>query len=193
MSEPADVETTTTPADQPAGPPASSGRDRTGKDMLLALACLFLPILAIGGLLRACGSDEPTVVDSAPAIDDARAAGLFPVAAPDGLDDGWRSVQAEFRRGDDTDVGTLRLGYLTPSDGQVLLVESNEESATLLPRELGDEVRPDGEVVVDERTWTRSVVRGDERALVQLEEGRIIVIVGRAPNDELTALADSLR
>jgi hypothetical protein len=192
VSEPSAVETTT-PAEQPAAIPASSGRDRTGRDMLLALLCLFLPILAIGGLLRACGSDEPTVVDSATAIDDARAARLFPLVVPEGLDAGWRTVQAEFRRGGDGEVGTLRLGYLTPSDGQLLLVESNEESATLLPRELGDEVRPDGEVVVNERAWTRSVVRGDERALVQVEDGRIIVIVGRAPNEELTALAEALR
>jgi Protein of unknown function (DUF4245) len=192
VSEPSSVETTT-PADEPAGAPASGGRDRTGRDMLLALACLFLPILAIGGLLRACGSEEPTVVDSAPALDDARAAGLFPVEVPEGLDEGWRTVQAGFQRGDGGTVGTLRLGYLTPSDGQVLLVESNEDSATLLPHELGDEVRPDGEVIVDERAWTRSVVRGDERALVQIEDVRIIVIVGRAPDDELTALADSLR
>jgi hypothetical protein len=191
VSEPSGVETTT-PAEQPAAP-ASSGRDRTGKDMLMALVCLFLPILAIGGLLRACGGEEPTVIDSAAAIDDARTASLFPVIVPEGLDDGWRTVQAEFRRSGDRAVGTLRLGYLTPSDGQVLLVESNEESATLLSRELGDQVRPDGEVVVDERAWTRSVVRGDERALVQLEDGRIIVIVGRAPAEELTTLADALR
>ena len=167
-------------------------RDRTGRDMLLALASLLVPILLIGGLLRACGSAAPTVVDPTPQIDNARAAGLFTVLVPHGLDEGWRPVQATFGRENET-VGTLRLGYLTPSGGQLLLVESNADVSVLLASELGDEVRPDGEVMVAGRAWTRSVVRGDERSLVLVESDRIIVIVGRAPADEMTELAGSLR
>jgi hypothetical protein len=112
---------------------------------------------------------------------------------PEGLDERWRPVQASFRRSAEGAVGTLRVGYLTPSDGQVLLVESNEDGPTLLKRELGDDVRPDGEVTVNGQTWTRSVVRGDERALVHVESGRMVIIVGRAPIEEMTSLAASLR
>jgi hypothetical protein len=161
--------------------------------MLLALACLLVPILLIGGVLRVFGSSDPTLVDPTPEIDSARAAALFPVLAPEGLDDGWRPVQASFRRSDAGEAGTLRLGYLTPSGGQVLLVESNEDGPTLLARELGDEVRPDGEVVVNDRSWTRSVVRGNEIALVHAETARMVIIVGRAPIEELMALAAALR
>src|SRR5690606_32695814 len=90
-------------AEEPAAsapPTRGAWRDRTGRDMFLAMASLLVPILLIGGLLRACGSAEPTVVDPGPAIDDARAAGLFPVVTPDGLGDGWRPVQAKFSRSD---------------------------------------------------------------------------------------------
>jgi hypothetical protein len=169
-------------------------RDRTGRDMFLALASLLVPILLIGGLLRACGSAEPTVVDSTSAIANARTAGLFPVLVPQGLGEGWRTVQAKFRLDEaDPSVGTLRLGYLTPSGGQLLLIESNADASDLLTAELGEDVRPDGEVVVAGRPWTRSVVRGDERSLVLVESEHIIVIVGRAPIEEMTALAESLR
>lgn len=183
-----------------AGDPGASAasaraawRDRTGRDMLVALACLLGPILVIGGVLRFFGSAEPTVIDPVPAIENARASGVFPVLVPQGLDEGWRPVQASFRRGEDSTVGTLRLGYLTPSGGQVLLIESNEDVSALLAAELGDDVRPDGETVVAGRPWTRSVVRGNERALVLMETDRIVIIVGRASVDELTDLAASLR
>ena len=192
MSEPSPITTEKQPA-AAAPPAATSGRDRTGKDMLLALACLFVPILLIGGLLRACGSSEPSVVNPAPAIKNARVADLFSVLAPEGLGDGWRPVQATFRRSEEGQVGTLRLGYLTPSGGQLLLVESNGDAPSLLAGELGTDVRPDGEVTVNDRTWTRSLVRGEERALVQAETGRIVIIVGRAPTEEMTELAAALR
>ena len=42
--------------------------------------------------MRACGSADPTVVDPASAIDNARAAGLFPVLVPQDLREGWRPV-----------------------------------------------------------------------------------------------------
>lgn len=184
-------------ANDPAGQAPSdrkTWRDRTGRDMFLALASLLVPILLVGALLRACGSAEPTVVDPAPAIEDARTAGLFPVLVPQGLDEGWRTVQARFARdGKDAAVGTLRLGYLTPSGGQLLLVESNADAGALLAAELGNDVRPDGEVVVAGRPWTRSIVRNDERSLVLVEEERTVIIVGRAPAEEMTALAESLR
>jgi hypothetical protein len=132
------------------------------------------------------------VIDPTPAIDNARAAALFPVVVPRDLGDGWQPVQATFRRTDDSTAGSLRLGYLTPSGGQVLLVQSNEAAGPLLARELGQDVRPEGEVTIDGRAWRSSLVRDGERALVDAAEDRTIIVVGRAPLEELTALADSL-
>jgi hypothetical protein len=174
------------------------GADRTGWDMAKSLAVLLIPILLIGALLRACGSSDPTVVDTTQAIDDARSSALFAVVTPQGLDEGWRPVQATFRRAGEGQ-GTLRLGYLTPAGGQALVIVSNEEPAELLARELGDQVRPQGEVSINGRVWDASIVRGDEHALVDLggtrgaPAVRTVIVVGDAPLDELTALAASLR
>jgi hypothetical protein len=179
------------PGEEQTGPEsaAKAYRDRSGRDMARSLLVLLVPILIIGALLRSCGSSDPTVVDTAPAIADARSAAAFPVVEPRGLGDGWQAVQATFHR---DDPAALRLGYLTPSGGELLLVESNEDSGTLLHRELGDEVQPQGEVMVDDQQWTHSIVRGDERALVNIGTERTIVIVGRVSLDELTAFAGSL-
>jgi hypothetical protein len=183
-----------------ADPRPARRRDQTGRDMALSVAVLLIPILLIGGLLRACGSSDPTVIDPGQAIANARAANLFPVVVPEGLGEGWQPVQATFRRTDGGARGTLRLGYLTPSGGQALFVVSNEDTGALLGRELGDDVRPQGEVSVNGRSWTSSVVRGDERALVRTEtvraQGeqtvRTIIVVGNATIEDLTALAGSL-
>ncbi len=167
-------------------------RDQSGRNMALSLALLLVPILLIGAALRACGSSDPTVIDPASAISNARAAALFPIVVPQGLGDEWKTVSATFRRTDDGTAGTLRLGYLTPSEGQVLFIASNEPVAGLLTRELGQQVRPQGEITIEGQAWASSIVRGDERALVQTDAVRTLVVVGRTSVDELTALAASL-
>jgi hypothetical protein len=137
-------------------------------------------------------------VDTTQAIDDARAAALFPVVTPKGLEEGWRPVQATFRRAGEG-TGALRLGFLTPSGGQALLIVSNEDASSLLARELGDQVRPQGEVSINGRVWDSSIVRGDEYALVDLggtrsaPAARTVIVVGEAPLAELTTLAAALR
>ncbi len=90
-------------------------------------------------------------------------------------------------------MGTLRVGYLTPSGGGVQLIESNEDAGSLLARELGDQVRTQGQVTVSGKTWQSSVVRGDERTLVDTSAERTLIVIGRAELDELTVLVQSLR
>jgi len=170
--------------------------------MLIALASLLVPILLILGLLRVFGGSDPVVVDTTAAVDDAKAAKLFPVVVPQGLSDGWKAVQATFRRTEDGTTGTLRLGYLSPTGGQVLLVESNEDLDTTFDQEVGADARQEGGVQVGEKPWTSWACSDGEWALTDavLENGgstdarliRLTIVIGRAGHDELTALAASL-
>ena len=59
-------------------------------------------------------------------------------------------------------------------------------------RELGDQVRPHGDVTVNGKAWRSSTVRGDELALVDTSSERTLIVVGRAGLDEMTTLAQSL-
>jgi hypothetical protein len=179
-------ETTLADTPSPAARPS-----KTGRDMLISLVVLLVPLALIVGLFRLRGGEDVVIIDPSQAISQAESADLFPVAVPQGLSDDWRSVSAAFNRSGET--GTLRVGYLTPDDGQVQLLQTNEDPAVALPREFGDEkVEPTGQVTVDGDTWRTYRARGDELALVFTDAERTLLIQGRAAIEEFTALAASL-
>ncbi|PZF92400.1 DUF4245 domain-containing protein [Micromonospora deserti] len=178
--------------ERPAPPAAvEAGRsDRSPKDMALSLLVLLIPIALLLAFYRGfLGGDQPTTVDPAPAIEQARAANAFPVSAP-GLGDGWRTVSASYQvaeRG-----SSLRLGYLTPEGRGAQLVQSSVPPERLLPTELTDQGQPQGQTDLGGRTWQRYTARGNEQALVLLEPNRTVIVVGDARDNELRHLATSL-
>lgn len=158
--------------------------------MTISLIVLLIPLLLVVAVFRLRGGEDPIVVDPSAEVGQAQSAGLFPVADPKRLGEGWRPVRAAFTSSDG--VATLRVGYLTPEDGTVQLLETNEDPQALLPRELGDDVRPDGQVTVAGGDWRSYRIRGNQRALVNTSGVRTIVVHGSASRDELVALASSL-
>lgn len=168
--------------------PAPTRHGGTARDVLLSLAVLLIPIVAIVGLTRACTSIA--VVDPAGAIDQARVDGRFPILVPDGLDPGWRPVRAGYTTA--AGIGTLRVGYLTPDDGAAQVVQTNEDPQAALPREFGDAVTPTGPVRIGGTEWRGYQVRGHERALVVTTGARTTIVQGQASDAELQILAGSL-
>ena len=165
---------------------------RTARDLVISMVVLLVPIAFIVAIFRLQGGEDPVVIDPAPVLAQAEAAGEFPVSRPGGLAEGWRPVTAVYRREDSGSI--LRVGYLTPSGAGVQLIESNQPADDLLRRELGDAVRPTGTVDISGRQWQSYTVRGDELALVQtglLESGhaRTVIVIGRGSSDEMRALA----
>ncbi|MDG4833289.1 DUF4245 domain-containing protein [Solwaraspora sp. WMMD1047] len=172
--------------------PAARG-DRRPRDMAISLLVLLLPIAALFVLHRTfLGGDQPAVVDTAPTIALARSAGAFPVAEPAvGPAEGWRPIRADFRRADDG--ATLRIGYVSPGDGGVQLVQTSAPAERFLPAELTGAARPAEPAGIAGRDWRWYSTRPGEQALVLLEPDRTVVIVGDASRAELTELAASLR
>ena len=171
---------------------AASRSSRRPRDMALSLLVLLIPIALLVGVYRVLHEGEkPVLVDAAPVLAQARGAGDFPVAAPTGLADGWRTLTARYAAGDGRAV--LRVGYLTPDGDGVLLIESDRPADALLAEELTAAARPLGAVAVAGRDWQRYAGRPGERALVLLEPERTLIVVGAAADDELAELAASLR
>ncbi len=159
--------------------------------MVLSMLVLLVPIALIVGLFQFLGGDrEVNVVDPAPAVAEARQAGLA-VAPPHGLPSGWRPTSAVTRAAHGT--VTLRIGYVSPSGGFVQLIESNADAEPLLRDELDGGTRPSGTERIGGRSWQAYPGREKERALVLLEPQRTIVVLGQAPHNELAALARSLQ
>ncbi|MFC4148344.1 DUF4245 domain-containing protein [Micromonospora mangrovi] len=179
--------------DQPA-PPArrEKGRaERSPKDMALSLLVLLVPIALLLAFYRGfLGGDEPTTVDPAPAVAEARSANAFPVSQPDGLGSDWRTVSARYQTADGG--ATLRIGYVTPEGRGAQLVQSNVPADRLLKTELSGG-QPQGPAALPGGSWQRYTARGNEQALVLLEPNRTVIVIGDAGEAELRRLAGSLR
>lgn len=183
----------TTSAGTPApAVPAGGARGRTGRDMLLSLGILLVPVLGLVLLWQYLGSGhQVSTVDSAAVVREAKAAGRFPIAVPTGLSSGWRATSAANQNSGG--VLTMRIGYVTPGGGFAQLVESNQDSATLLPANLPKGSRPAGTSQLAGHAWSRYTGDRDRQTLALLEQHRTILVIGQAPESELAALARSLR
>lgn len=174
-----------------AAPPPAARRERNWKDMVLSLAAIMVPLaLMVAYYQFFLDGADPIARDTTPAVQSARASGAFPVLAPTGLHDGWSATTSSF--GTVEGGKSLRIGYVSPSGGAVLLVESSVPAETLLPAELTTGARPGEPVTIDGQQWQSYSARASETALVLLTPDRTIVIVGTAERAELQELADSL-
>lgn len=171
---------------------AAARSERSPKDMALSLLVLLVPIALLIGFYRVfLGGDQPAQVDPAPTIAQARSINAFPVSEPVGLAAGWQSVTATLQR--PAGAATLRLGYLSPDGEGVQLVQSNVPAEQFLPTELTGKGQPQGVTEVRGRNWQRYTARAGEQALVLMEPGRTVIVVGSARESELRDLAGSLR
>lgn len=159
--------------------------------MVLSLLVLLIPVLLlVGGYQVLAGRNEPAGVDPAPALADARAAGLDAIE-PGDLGEDWTLVSAVFQRPDGGGA-TLRLGYAAPGDESAQVVQSTVPAEALLPGELREAGEPTGSVRVAGEPWQRYETRPGERALVRLRPRLTTIVIGTAADPDLRTLASSL-
>jgi hypothetical protein len=123
---------------------------------------------------------------------EARRDNAFPVLVPTGLPDGWKSVSADYQP--QSGGAMLRIGWRSPDEGTLQLIESDIVPATLITRELGPDAQPT-DAVVDEggRQWQVYDARGGETAYVFQEAERTIIVTGKASEEELREFVRSLK
>ncbi|WP_084557965.1 DUF4245 domain-containing protein [Couchioplanes caeruleus] len=174
----------------PDTPTVGKRAERRPRDMVMSLAVLLVPIALLLIFYRlVLDGDKPISVDAEPTLQQARAAKVFPVSEPR-LGADWHVQTATFKQ--EQGGATLRLGYADPDGEPLQLVESSVATATLIPAELGKEPEAVGTYRAGARTWQRYDARPGENALVLLEKGRTIIVVGKAESANLEKLASSL-
>jgi hypothetical protein len=165
---------------------------RSPRDMAMSLAVLLVPIALLLLFYRlVLDGDKPVSVDAQPAIQQAQAAMQFDVTVPRDLGADWHTVSATFQRHEDG-AATLRLGYVDPDRDPVQLVESSKPTALLLPVELGKNPKATGTFVAGSRAWQRYDARPGESALLLIEKGRTVIVVGSAETGTLEKFAAAL-
>jgi uncharacterized protein DUF4245 len=176
---------------EPGAAAVAARLSRRPRDMVISIGVLLLVIFSLFGLYRWLGGGEANRADTAAAFAEARTTGKIAVAEPSGLDAKWVPVSADFQPQDPG--GVVRVGWQTPDDGAIQLIEGNVSPDGMLARELGDNARVTGMVDIDGRSWQLYEARKGERAYVLLEPGRTIIVVGKAKEAEFRTFVSSLK
>jgi hypothetical protein len=177
---------------EPAAAAVAARIGRRPRDMIISVGLLLVVVFTLFGLYRCLGGDEVAEVDAGPAYEEARDEGAFPVLVPSGLPAGWKSVSANYQP--HSGGATLRVGWRSPDDGTLQLIESDIVPATLLPRELGADAAPTG-TTVDEggRQWQVYSARGGETAYVFQQAEHTVIVTGKAGEEEMREFVRSLK
>lgn len=162
---------------------------RRPRDMVRAMVVLMVPVIAIVALYRFFGHETPPTIDTADTYETARAAHDFDVLIPTGLTAKWLVTSASYQD------KTLRLGLVSPANGQLRVVETGPVTPSFYSDELGSGAHPAGTTVqVNGVAWQRYADgRPEETSLVLADPKRTIIVVGRSSDADLQTLAASLK
>ena len=164
--------------------------------MLRSLGPLVLICLALVGWMAFKQSDIDPVreVDPSSTVQLAAARAGYPVAAPEGLPDGYRPTSARTDAGD-ADAGdavTLEIGYLTPSSEYAGFVVSDDARVSAVADVLGG-AQEQGTVDLAGQTWTRGTTERGETVLSGTDGDVTVLVTGSAPDEELETVAGAVR
>ena len=167
---------------------ASVRAGRRPRDMVRAMVVLMVPVILIVALYRFLGHETPPTIDTADTYETARSAHDFDVLIPTGLSVKWRITSASYQD------KTLRLGFISPANGQLRVVETGPVTPTFYADELGAGAHPTGTVEVNGVTWQRYADgRPEETSLVRADPKRTVIVVGHSSAADLQTLAGSLK
>lgn len=169
--------------------------------MVRSLAVILIPLLVITFFATRNLDDAPvTVVDWRPVLAQARDQAPYPVLAPTGLPEDWRATRVTwvkvgdpYLNGAPAQRNTWQLGFLAPDDVYISLVQGDLRPEELV-KDQSREGRPDGESLVDGKTWQR-LITDDERTRSLVLSGSDVttLVVGDTAYEALESYAATLR
>ena len=189
------------PVEEAAAPTPSRAGRQTFSNMLRSLLPLVAIIVAIVAWTAFRQSPDVDPVKPADNVDStvqlaANRAG-YELLVPTGLPDDYVATSARTDAGsaEEGDPVSLEIGYVTPDQKFAGFAESDDPRADALTGVLNDATEQ-GTVQIDGQTWTRStrLHQGDPETVLSLSaDGVTVVVSGSASDEELQAVAGSLR
>ncbi|MBT2387065.1 DUF4245 domain-containing protein [Streptomyces sp. ISL-11] len=124
-------------------------------------------------------------------LDTARRAAPYPVAAPEGLGEGWRATSVSYRAGG-KQGSAWHLGFLDPTEEYVAIEQSDGPAEEFIDSASQRASRTARTQQVAGATWRR--YEGEKyNALVREERGVTTVVTGTASYERLTEMAAALK
>ena len=207
-----DMQEKTSPSPEPAGSAGSQGAGGTGADapvkpvipaaaakranasvigMIIALVvsiAAFLPIILMNPLPKSDGY-RPDIDVAAVSRNAADVAGFTP-AAPD-TGGAFRPNYARWEAGTGSGVPTWEVGFLTPKDSFIALVQTTKANPTWLLQQTRN-APVTGSRNAGGQEWELRDTGKGEKSLVLDYRGTTVILSGAAELDEFATLADAV-
>ncbi|MFF2244543.1 DUF4245 domain-containing protein [Arthrobacter sp. NPDC058130] len=156
--------------------------------MIIALVvsiAAFLPIVLMNPSPKSDGY-RPNINVSAIALNAADVAGFTPVAADTG--DTFRANYARWESGGGSGVPAWEVGYLTPKESFIGLVQTRQANPTWLLQQTKN-APVTGTRSAGGRDWELRDTGKGEKSMVLTDRGTTVILSGSATLDEFTTLA----
>jgi hypothetical protein len=180
------------PAVKPVIPAAAAKRANASViGMIVALVvsiAAFLPVILMNPLPKSDGF-RPDINVSAVAGNAADVAGFTP-AAPDTAN-AFRPNYARWESGSGSGVPTWEVGYITPKDAFIGLVQTRQSNPTWLLQQTKS-APVTGTRDAGGQSWELRDAGKGEKSMILDYRGTTIVLTGTAQLDEFTVLADAV-
>lgn len=174
-----------------SGVAGSNGKQKSALDMVLSLGVILLAAGVVYLFIPHDDGQKPAVerVDYRVELITARRAAPYPVAAPEGLERGWRPTSVRY---DADHSDEWHLGFHDP-DGQYVAVEQSTGKRALFIEEAthGSEAT-DRTDEIGGRTWTRYSGGRYDALVTTGDHGETTVVAGTASFGRLAAMAEAL-
>ena len=189
-----------------AVPAAKKGRPSrlriTARDMILSMALIVLPILAVIWLMPGTAPSTPvapvTGSEYQAMLSAARSNLPFTALSPTGLSASWQMTSDEYQPEGET-AADWHLGYITPSGKYAVFEQTSESIGEFLSGESSDATQT-GSVQMAGASWqeyTGTTPNALKTLLFRQDTAKgassLEVVAGSAPMSELQTLADSLQ
>lgn len=169
----------------------SEDRTKRGiRDLVLSMAVVGIFVAFLFVVVWRPAPEAVKVVDPTLQLEAARAQAGYDVLAPVGLSADWKPTSARFEANEDGST-TWFLGYVTPDGRYVALAQTDGPPAAFIDAQTLDGT-PDGQRDVDGSPWSQ-YLSGDQRSLVNTQDGTTTVVTGTVSYDELAGFLGRLR